>query len=174
MKRILLLAVAIGALASTAWARHPELDQMKRVKLIAHDLETAARQVHRAAERDAHHLSWREEKALRALHDLEDRARHFHHEVKRYYRDPRHTEADYRALLFSYERAAEGMHYLHARRHVERGFYRVHELVTDLRYFYEGPRRGHGRYRGRYDRHHGHDRGEIRVYRPRFDFRWNW
>lgn len=165
-------AAIVGALVllatSAAFAEHKDRRHRGdrwdgRIRAVAHDLEEAARHVHRAAERSRHHFDGAEEAALRDLHYLDDRARHFHRQVERYYRDPYHTERDFLALREAYFRAAESLHYLHAVRHVERDFFHVTRLMRDLDYFY--PRVRPGRYydhdsdwhrhhrRGWYDRH---------------------
>jgi len=67
-------------LAGTAYADHNEPDRSVRperafdVRVIAHELEDAATVLHRRAEKTAHHPSYSEERALRQLHALEERA----------------------------------------------------------------------------------------------------
>ncbi len=130
----LLLAPAVSV------ASHPERSEMARVQILAHELEEAARHVHRQAERRAHH-GWWEERGLRRLHDLEGEARHFHRQVERYRQNPYHTEADFRRLVASYRRAEEAVHGMHGDRHVERDFYRVARLMDELLALYGyGPR----------------------------------
>ncbi len=165
-------AAIVGALfllaTSAAWAEHKDHRRNRgdrwdgRIRSVAHELEAAARQVHRSAERSRHHFDRAEEATLRDLHYLDDRARHFHRQVERYYRDPYHTERDFLALREAYFRAAESMHYLHSLRHVERDFYRVSQLMRELDLFY--PRLIHGGY---YDRDHGHGRRDRRGWYDR-------
>lgn len=163
----LLPTALLGALLATtaAWASHPTPSQMERVQILAHELEDAARHVHRDAERSAHHYTRAENHALRKLHKLEARARHFHREVERYYQDPYHTERDFERLLDAFHEARYAMHHLHAFRHTRRDFHRVERLMHRLTDYYGGYDSGHRYDRHRYDGHrydrHRYDRRDT-------------
>ncbi len=188
MKKILILASTLGALtASTAGASHPRIDQMETVKIIAHDLERKTAYLYQAAEHDRHHYDRYERRALNELHALKRSARNFHLQVERYVRDPYHTEARYRSLLRAFGGAADGVRYLHERRHVKQGFYDVERLIGSLSNYYTGYRYDRGRHyrydRGRHHRyerrghHHGgyrYPHGKVQVYLPHIDLRWRW
>lgn len=164
---LILVLIGVLALPAAAAAYHPDRSQMAEVQAVAHELEDAARRVHRLAERSEHHYDRGERRALSALHELEESADHFHRQVERHRQNPFHTEADYRRLERAYWEAYRSFHGLHGYRHVEQSFHRVQSLMDDLNYFYTAPR-GHGR--GRYDRHddrnyrgHGEYRGDGRY-----------
>lgn len=164
-KTRILIAPLLLLLPAVAGASHPESREMARVQVLAHELERAARHVHRAAERGAHHGDYMEERGLRRLHELEDRARHFHRQVERYVQNPYHTEADFRALVRAYYRAQEGIGWLHAYRHILRDFRRVDSLMEELLFYYDYDEHAYDRRRGR---------GHWRRHRPRIFFRWDW
>lgn len=175
---------AFVAMPGSAFADHPETDDMQVVQQVAHDLEEAATYVHRLAERHEHHYDPREERALRALHELEEAAEDFHRQVERYRQNPYKTERYYQTLERCYVDAYRAFFGLHAFRSVERAFYRVEDQMNDLRYYYDPPRddhygrdhgyRGHGEYRGhgqyrRYGQYqrHGRYRGSSQP-EPRY------
>lgn len=146
MKTTILIIAAFVVLAATAQARPPDFNSPNRIKYLAHDLEEAVHHIHRAAEANAHHYGRREDRALKALHDLDREARHFHQRVERYYRNPHHTDQDYRKLLRTYHNARRAMRGLHAFDHVYDDFRHVEVLMGDLAYYYGG-----------YDRYRAHD-----------------
>lgn len=117
----------------------------ERVKQIAHEVEEAARHVHREAERQAHHGDSNERRALADLHGLEQAADHFHSQVERYRQDPYHTEQDYYRLNSAYDQARATIHYAHAYEHVLQDFRRVGNLIQELRRYYRGD---HGNWGG--------------------------
>lgn len=172
----LLAPVVLLWMPASASASHfPEVDQMRAVQAVAHKLEEATSYVHHLAEQREHHYDGREERALEALHELDEAAEHFHEQVERYCQNPYHTEADYARLERSYADAYRAFFGLHAFRQVERAFTRVASLMDDLRYYYTEPRydedrggyRGQGQYRGHGEyRRHGEVRrqGEYRRY----------
>lgn len=162
--------IIVLALPAAAAAYHPDRSQMARVQSVAHELEDAARRVHRLAERSEHHYDRGERRALAALHELEEAADHFHRQVERHRQNPFHTEADYRRLERAYRWAYRSFHGLHGYRHVERSFHRVHSLMDDLGYYYTA-RGGHGR--GRYDRRDDRDYRGYGEYRGQGQYRGN-
>ncbi len=186
MRKILIVVGALGALtASSAGASHPRIDQMERVQVIAHELERATVHLYQAAAHDRHHYGYAERRALEGLYELKRAARHFRRQVERYFREPYHTEADYRSLVRSFHHAVDVAPYLHARRHVPEDFHRAEELFGDLRVYYEGGdrygrhHRRHGQYGHR--RHYRHYRwpyryphGEMRIALPHLDIGWRW
>lgn len=163
-RRLLLTALTALVMPLAAGASHPEPGEMARVQVLAHQLENAARRVHLRAEDTRHHGDYWEEKALRRLHDLEAKARHFHRQVERYRPNPYHTAEDFRALERAFYRAEEAMHWLHAYDAVERDFRRLERVMDELQYLYGHDE--HVRYR-RHDPRH-------RPYRPWpwFELRW--
>lgn len=166
MTRFPIMTAALALLVpAAAGAAHPEPGQMERVAILAHQVEDAARHVHRAAERRSHHGDYWEERGLVRLHEFEDSARHFHRQVESYRADPYHTEADFRRLVRSYRRAQEGLHWIHPDRHVRRDFRRAEQAMEELMWVY-------GYDEGYYDRRYRHPR--WRGSRPRVELRWQW
>lgn len=171
MKRNALIILAASLIvALPAAARHPGYDDMEEVKRLAHEVDRAARHLHRSAEAEAHHFDRRESYALEHLHFLEDAARHFHAEVERYYRDPRHTERDFHRLYAAYRDAVDTFGFLHAYDHLYRDLRRVERPMERLAAYYGvGPRYGDYRGHGRYDRY------PTRGHRtPRWHFSIGW
>lgn len=162
MRTVLVGVFAALALTAAAAASHPELDRMDRVRYLAHEIEQAARHVHKQAERDAHHFTRAEDRALASLHHLDKKARHFHREVERHHRDPYHTEADFRALVDAFSDARYQLSHLHAYRHVRQDFHRVEVLMGELvGYYGYGPGHGYGERRyGPYPYDPGHQYGD--------------
>ncbi len=154
--------------APAAWAAHADYVQPERVRVLAHELEDAARHLHRSAEQARHHFDHAEERALRDLHELEDRARHFHRQTEKRYTSARHVERDFARLQRAFYRAAESMHGLHAYRHIRADFYRAERAMRELEYVFGG-HGGHGRYDWR-----GHHRSRGHLHLPRFGFAWEW
>lgn len=146
-KATLTAAASALLLAAGAWGAHPEPYRAKDIRLLAHELEDAARAVHRAAERAAHHADRREARALVALHELEDEARRFHRRVEIPRWLPYRSRADFGALERAYFRAARDMHDLHAFEPVNRQFFRVTDAFYELAYAVDGVR--YRRHRGR-------------------------
>ena len=135
-------------LAGAAFAGHDERDRQPDIRAIAHELEDAAKDLHRRAERTAHHPSYRQERALRRLHELEERADHFHRQVEGHYQSASHTYHDYLELRESFDGARRAMPALHATGEVEREIYRVEVLMNDLEAYYRPM------LRSRYGGHH--------------------
>lgn len=154
--------------AGTLFAAHPQPYEMARIQAVAHELEEAARHVHRQAERRRHHFDRAEAYAFERLHELDRRARHFHRQVERYRQDPYHTERDYFALREAYWRAADSVRALHGDRHVRRDFDRVSYLVRVLDGYYLDRRGRRGR--GHYDHGYPDDRGYRHDRRHRGGF----
>ena len=169
MKTTILIVAAFLALAATAQARPPDLGQPDRMKDLAHELQEAAHHVHETAEEYAHHYG--ESRVLKALHNLDRQARHFHRQVERYYQDPHHTEKDYRKLKRAYRKARRAIAHLHTYEHVYDDFHRVEVLLGELAYYYGGNDhdRGHDYEQGYHGRKHYQrpHRGRIRI-----SFRW--
>jgi len=158
-------AAAALALAGAARAEHPTPYQMKRVKVIAHQLDEAAHRLHKAAEDYAHHGGYYERRALAALHELDRKASHFHRQVERYYQNPYHTERDFEKLYYAYRSASWRFRYLHAEDHVYEYFHEVQELMDELLRYYGG-------YRAYDRRQRGHDHDYDYRYRYRYRYRW--
>jgi hypothetical protein len=103
---------------------------------LAYDVEKSARRVHKAAERMAHHGTYREQRALQRMHELDRQARNFRRVVERrafYARDVRHAHLD---LQQAFRDARFAMRQLHAFRPIEREFDRLDRAMNrlDLRY----------------------------------------
>lgn len=160
MRALLVTTVLFLSSAGGLFASHPRPDEMARIQAVAHELEEAARHVHRQAERRRHHFDRAEAYAFQRLHELERRARHFHRQVERYRQNPYHTERDFLELRAAYFRAAEALPALHGDRHVRRDFERVAYLMHLLdRYYVDRRSWGERRYDDRYDRHRRHRGG---------------
>ncbi len=86
-------------------------------------------------------------RALRALHRLDERARHFHHQVEQG-RSAAHTSNDFERVRGAFRHAEARLHGLHANGHVQRDFDRVARIVRDLEWTYA--RRDHRAHDGRY------------------------
>lgn len=115
-----------------ATADHDEVYRRFDVQLLAHELETATRRLHRRAERSPHRLVAPQEWVLVRLHDLEDRARLFHRAVERRPHRLAHTYRDYLALRASFDRVSEAMPALRAGAGVERSMRRVWRTMEKL------------------------------------------
>jgi hypothetical protein len=118
-----------------------------RLAKLAHELERATHHVHERAGRSAHHRDWREVRALRALHRLDERVRHFHRQVEQGW-SPAHTSNDFERVRSAFRDADARLHGLHANGHVQRDFDRVARIVRDLEWAYA--RRDHRAHDGRY------------------------
>ncbi len=169
MKTTILIVAAFLGLAATAQARHTDLGQPDRMKDLAHQLQEAVHHAHETAEEYAHHYG--ESRALKALHRLDRRARHFHRQVERYYQNPHHTEKDYRKLVRDFRKARRAMQRLHTYEHVYDDFHRVEVLIGDLAYYY----RGNDHYREN-DYEHGYygRKHNRRPYRGRIGISFRW
>lgn len=125
--------------AGVATAGHyPEYEDMKKVKYLAHELYKGARYLEDHARDYARYPSRRERESLYALRDLAERSHHFYEEVGRYYRDPVHTERDFRRLVRAYRRASRGFHELAAYDHYHEEFRCLRETMDKLAYYYGG------------------------------------
>ncbi len=165
----LTLSCLFGAvlIAPQARAEH-RYSPLEEVRAIAHELERATRDLYEAARHERHHYDRRERHALDDLSRLKDRARHFHREVERHYRDPYHTEADFLELRAAVDHVIRGRRDLHPYPAVDSRLRRVHELMARLDAYY-AEYTGYGR-RHRHDRDYGHGR----YPRPRVWFEWWW
>lgn len=157
------------AFAGSALATHPEAGQMEKVKYLAHDLYTRANYLYDRSARYTRYASYEEHEALEDLERLSEGAHHFYEQVGRYYREPRHTEADFRNLARAYRAASYSVHDLRTYRRYYREFQSLAATMDELAYYYGGADDG-----GRdYDRHRrGYDRdgrgysGQGRRYSP--------
>jgi hypothetical protein len=149
---------ALGALPASA--NHPHGGRIGppaaatarggRLAELAHQLERAAHQVHARAERIARHGDRRERRALRALHELDERARHFHAQVERG-RRAAHVSRDFAELRSAFWNAEIRLHGLHTTKHVLRDFGRVARVMGGLERVYARwearlGHRGHGHF----------------------------
>ncbi len=104
------------------------------IRSLARDVEYAANDLFRDAQRYAHHGDYREARALDQLYELCRAAKHFHHEVRRSHYWDRHLGRDFERLTRAYREAHHSRRDLHAIRHVDRDFYRLHESMRRLDY----------------------------------------
>ncbi len=197
---ILFTTLSVLLLAGSAWAAHPDAApryavtrvQIEEVQKLAHEVEGLSRAVHRGAERSAHHRSYREERALTRLHELEDSARHFHRQVETYGQSFLHTEADFRDLRRAYARASYAMRDAHTIRKVTREFDRLSDAMYELEMYaedlFDRLRPANRRYRDRSHRNRDYRdrrdwdgdsdsdfrRGRARIVLPRVRVSWDW
>ena len=104
-----------------------------RLPALAQQLVRATHSVHQRAEKGAHHRSWREARALRSLHRLDDAASRFYARVGR---GQGPSPSDVRRLVQAYRGAERRFHSLRARRRVEREFERAGRMVQQLERVY--------------------------------------
>lgn len=97
---ILLLSVSFSGLAS-----HPRPQDMTNVIRMAHRIEQTATRLHHVAENAAHHGGRSESQAKSAVHELQNKATHFHKTAEKYRQNPEHTERDFRKLQNSFAEA---------------------------------------------------------------------
>ncbi|MCI0414255.1 hypothetical protein L0222_15860 [bacterium] len=161
---VAILVVTVFFVVSSAGADHPTRDFRSLVPL-AHELELVARHVHKEGERQAHHGNRREAYALNRLHRLNESAAHFHDEVERYSRNPRHTESDFRVLVNTYYEARYAMRGLHAFDHLYDDFDQVTRLMRRLVNVYSG----YGNYFPRNHRGYGSNHGYDSRYEDEYD-----
>ncbi|MEM7350668.1 MAG: hypothetical protein AAF657_07670 [Acidobacteriota bacterium] len=164
MKQVLRITIASAlllGLAPAAWASYyPEYRQMKKVKYLAHELYEGADHLYEKSSYYSRRGDRYERRAARDLHDLAKAAHHFYDQVDRYYRQPRHTEKDFRRLIYAYHEAVDGFRYLEAYDHYRRDFRCLIETMDKLVHYYGGY--------GAYDRHGGYgnyDRHDDYKYR---------
>jgi hypothetical protein len=132
---------------SLAEARHPAPRDAYRLERLAYEMDHAARQMHRLAARQAHHFDRREAAALDRLYRLEHAARAFHLELRRHQGRPWRAERQLRHLVHSYNRAVEGLRWLHPHRNIVRGFRDVDRLMGALSSHYRRDRGHYSSYR---------------------------
>ncbi len=150
---IFVLSLFAGQVAR---ADHPDRDFQDLVG-VAHELELKAAHAHEEAEQQAHHGNRREAYALTKLHDLNQAAAHFHDQLERNFRNPNHTERDFRNLVNAFYQARYAMRGLHAFDHVYNDFAQVGQLMRQMVNIYSPyeyafnryNRYGHGNYRDR-------------------------
>jgi hypothetical protein len=176
--------------APAAWAqydrydhndrRYPDSRQIERVVAEAHQISETATYMSRQAQRYSRRPSGREAEALDRLRDLSNRAIHFEREVGRYRQDPRHTSADFQAMVDSFNYAERAVQRINGRPYVDRGMDRIAGYLDELapyygqeagfrsRYGYRDRDRDGDRNRDGYrDRGDDRDRGNDRDgYRP--------
>ena len=151
--RNLIAFALLQGLAPAAWASYPSRYEMKKVKYLAHELYKGADHLYEKSSYYARHGNRYERNAARDLRQLAKSAHHFYDQVDRYYREPRHTERDFRRLIYAYHEAVEGFRYLSAYDHYRRDFKCLTDAMDDLVHYYGGyGAYSHGSY-GRYDRH---------------------
>ena len=156
--------------------RYPSRHEMQNVQVVAHQLEDATYRLSRDAERVNRRPSPPVARMLDSLRDLNSRAVRFHRQVESYYQDPRRTEAEFAALLRSYDYTLTALDSIHPQRYLLQGMDRIDDLMGRISYSYDRyseydsrPAYGHGsRWRAEHygDRYHGRygDRGSRRQY----------
>lgn len=159
LRRTLTFGFAALTLAACASARRPVIRET-RAQILAHELEEAAERAHESA-RDERRRDRDEHRAVRALAELAQRARHFHRQIEDHDRGPRHTRADFIALNDAYHDASRWVDELD-RRAPRRAFRRVGELLRELHELYD--------YRDeRRDDRHDRDRDSRRYIQYHYD-----
>ncbi|HEX9942015.1 MAG TPA: hypothetical protein VGG03_08365 [Thermoanaerobaculia bacterium] len=172
-----LLALSLApALQAQRWGdrdsnryRYPQSGQMERVAVLAHEIEDVAASIHRQAARNNRRPDRDVARVLADLHQLEERADHFHGQVESYRQDPRHTRDDFAALEEAFYETADSLRYIQPRPYIDRGMDRIYDLMNELSRYYG--RSGYGRWgdRGRDRYGYGHDRYDRRYGRDRYD-----
>lgn len=142
-------------MSPAAFANHLYEQRMDEVRSEAHQVARDANQLHAEAERYAHHGDWQEENALRALHDLDESAEHFHNQVESYYQTPYHTESDFQRLQRDYYTARATFPQLHAYSYVRQLMQRLDRSMSQLTYLYETVDNNYGGGNGGYNGGHG-------------------
>ncbi len=168
------LVLALWALPAAAEHDHHEratnrdgdgaTERDGRLAKLAHELKRATHHVHERAERSAHHRDRREARALRALHQLDEQARHFHSQVEQG-RSAAHTSNDFERVRSAFRHAEARLRGLHANRHVQRDLDRVARITRDLEWAYA--RRGHRAHDRRYAYHDTYSWSWRRAFWPR-------
>lgn len=144
------LALSLGFASTATAGQYPEHAQMRKVKYLAHELYKGARYLYEHSARYTRHASYSEYEALEDLDRLARRSHHFYEQVGRYYRQPRHTERDFRRLLRAYRAASRGFHDLSTYRRYHDDFECLIETMDKLVHYYGG----YGYYSADYD--HGY------------------
>jgi hypothetical protein len=129
---VIIAAVAVIFAGSAVQAYDDFGNRYQRIIPLAHELELAAENAHLEAERQAHHGNRREAYALERLHRLHEAAAHFHDEVEKKFRNPSHSERDFRILVSSFYDARSAMRGLHAFDHVYHDFGKVEQVMRGL------------------------------------------
>ena len=74
---------------------YPRLQSMRRVGILAENVERAAIRLEQDTFIRRNSLSWQERRAMRQIQALTGSASHFRAQVQSYQRDPSHTQADF-------------------------------------------------------------------------------
>jgi hypothetical protein len=173
---LLAAATLALALAPAAWAQRypdyrpdyrPGYGQTDRIESLARQVEDTAAYIHHTAERNNRRPDRYESQMLAQLHELNDAARHFRHEVEGYRQDTRHTRDDFRDLVGVYRDTWNVLDNTGRRDYIDRGMQRIGYLLDELSrsygvrgsYGHQWGRRG--RYNDRYDR--DNRRGDSRY-----------
>lgn len=128
----------LGTAGAATAGHHPDGTDMRKVKYLAHELYEGARYLEEQSREYAYYPGRRERDSLYALRELAEQAHHFYEQVGRYYRDPVHTEHDFRRLARAYREASYGFHYLAAYDHYHEEFRCLRETMDKLAYYYGG------------------------------------
>lgn len=155
-----LVTLTVAAPAAADHGHRPRVD----VPRLAHQVEDAARHVHRRAEERLRGRGRWETQALGDLHRLEDAARHYHRQVEGRPHDARHTTSDFARLAEAYFDARDAVHALGSR-HLYDDFRNVEAPMSVLLDVYDPwLRRSHRGYGSGWERGQGdrswRDRGD--------------
>lgn len=145
---ILAASLTLLATAPAAWAQYPreaeqgydynylDAGQMERVMEVAHEIDNTASYMSRMAERMNRRPNSRENQVVVDLHELRDRARHFHRETESYRQNPQHTADDFQVLVDSYYSASQSLRSIRRRPYLDRAMSHVANLLNELTPFY--------------------------------------
>jgi hypothetical protein len=160
MTKLAIVAIAIG-LASTmlveAGSRHERRDPLV---MRTYDLEESTRDVVRHVARRTRHVTYREERALRRLHELQRETRQFRRDLWRHGAWSFRVRNDYEDLQRAFRRARQATASIHPFRRHRVGFGQITDAMRRLDYAYE---RRLAFYR-RHNRRHEFDRGNPAVF----------
>ena len=119
-------------------------DPFEDLPELAHRISDLAEDIHHRAERAVRRPNFWQRRALQALHELSNEAKHFHQQVEENASHKSHTEIDYQKLKQSYNRA-EQRYYLDLSKVVpllEEDIEQLRELIEEAgRCYEETPRR---------------------------------
>jgi len=126
---------------------------MRRVGILAENVERAAIRLEQDTFIRRNSLSWQERRAMRQIQALTGSASHFRAQVQSYQRDPSHTQADFERLVRSYYVAAQALDNVEATGRARADFEIVRSRMDELMQNYGGPSRW-----DRYDTHGSYTR----------------
>lgn len=131
-------------------SQFPRPDAMRRVSLLARNVESAAVLLERHTFIRRNSLSWQERRAMGQIKALTGAASHFRAQVESYRRDPAHTQADFERLVRAYYGAGQALDNVEASGRARNDYNLLSARMQDLMQSYGGRPRW-----SRYDTYHG-------------------